>query len=56
MKELSEAIKNTGLTDKEIAKLMRISVPTVYRWRNGINNPHPFVLKGILERLKRMSK
>lgn len=53
--DLQEAIENTGLTDSEIARRLRMPVPTVMRWRNGISRPHDLAVQNLLENLNEMT-
>lgn len=49
--QLQEAIKATGMTDKEIASDLRLSIPTIVRWRTGKDQPHDLMIPGVLSRL-----
>ena len=53
---LQEAVENTGLTDKQIASEIRVSVPTVNRWRTGANSPYKLVIPNLLKRLKKLGE
>lgn len=53
---LQEAVMRTGLSDKKIARIMKISVPTVNRWRTGKNSPHKLAIPGIIRRLEALTK
>ena len=35
----------------EIARLLKVSKPTVDRWISGVNFPHQLVMSGILNKL-----
>ncbi len=39
MRRLGELIEESGCTDKEISKLMGLSVQSVNKWRHGYNFP-----------------
>jgi len=53
MTKLQEAIENSGLSDSEIAPILKLSIPTISRWRAGKNAPLPLAVPGILDRLKK---
>jgi predicted transcriptional regulator len=36
-----ECMGQLNLSDSEVAKTFDVSQPTVTRWRNGLNAPHP---------------
>lgn len=38
-----------GLTDREVAREFSCALPTVQRWRQGINAPHPFMRPHVLK-------
>lgn len=40
------------LSDIEVARLLRLSVPTIVRWRHGISAPHPLARRGVIRRLQ----
>jgi hypothetical protein len=48
---LQIAIENARLTDKELATILRLPIPTITSWREGHNSPHEFMLPGILKLL-----
>ena len=50
-KKVAELIETSGLTDREIAELMHLSVQSINRWRHGKSLPdmeNLFILKQIL--------
>lgn len=49
---IKEAVIASGLTDREIAEGFGTSVPTVKRWREGINEPHPAMHQVVFEWLE----
>lgn len=54
MNELQKAIEKSGLTDKELARVLDISVPTVNRWRTGKNGPHKLALPRLIKEIKEL--
>jgi DNA-binding transcriptional regulator YiaG len=39
--EFVEHLKSSGLNTRELADLLHVSFPTVERWMEGRNCPHP---------------
>lgn len=35
------SMQELNLTDKDVAEMIGVSIPTVERWKNGKNAPHP---------------
>ncbi len=52
MTKLQRAIKETYLDDKTLAKVLKLSVPTIKRWRSGKNRPHKYMLPSLLKSLE----
>ncbi len=50
----SEVVLSLG--DADLARELRISRPTVNRWRSGKNAPHIFMRHGILDWLKKRTR
>ena len=48
----NEVIERKGLTKKQVARRIGISVPHVERWQNGDGQPHPYFRELILEQLE----
>jgi len=44
------------LLDKDIAREFGASRPTVTRWRNGVNAPHPAMRRPVFEWLEKRAK
>lgn len=44
------------LSDADLARELRLSRPTVNRWRSGKNAPHVFMREGILDWLKKRTR
>lgn len=53
-KEVAEAMKM--FTALEIAEYVDVSVPTVRRWADGRNSPHPTMRQLVVDDLQRMRK
>lgn len=49
---LAKALEECGLDDAKLADYLNVSRPTIERWRNKRNYPHPFMIPGILRALK----
>jgi len=49
---LQNVVANSGLTDKELAKLIKVSVPTVNRWRTGKNSPHELMIPNLIKNIR----
>jgi len=47
-----QAVDVLQLLDKDVAREFGASRPTVTRWRNGINAPHPAVRKAVYDWLE----
>ena len=45
-----------NLSDKDVAREFGASRPTVTRWRNGANAPHPAMRKHVYDLLERHAK
>lgn len=41
----------TGYSDKELADMLMVSIPTVVRWRSGANEPHILAVEGIVRKV-----
>ena len=39
-------------TDRDLAKLFSISIPSVNRWKNGSNSPHPLMRRWVYATIK----
>jgi len=50
--EIIDLLNKTNLTDKELAREFKVSVPTIHRWRNNINQPTPLAWDGIKNKLE----
>ncbi len=46
--ELRKAIADSGLEDLEIAQRLKVSGPTVSRWRSGKGAPHKYAIRKVL--------
>ncbi len=45
-----------SLTDDEFARGLKVSRPTVSRWRSGKNAPHPLARPGVIKFLRKRTK
>lgn len=52
MTELQQLIEDSKLTDQQIARQLRLPVPTIKRWRSGESAPHAAMLPGILDEIR----
>ena len=52
---VNRAINLLGLTEKDITAKFGISKPTLERWRNGANAPHPAMRKPIYSYFKEVA-
>lgn len=50
---LARSAQELSLLDKDIARELDASRPTVNRWRSGATSPHPLLRRHIFARLKR---
>lgn len=54
-KILATSEKALNMSDQDLGRAIRVSRPTVTRWRNGKSVPHPLVRKGVIDFLKERS-
>jgi hypothetical protein len=38
-------------TDRELARHLDVSIPSVRRWRDGTTSPHPLMVEFVFEKL-----
>ena len=55
-KLLEQGVEVLHLVDKDIAREFGVSRPTVTRWRNGVNAPHPAMRKPVYTWLEQRVK
>lgn len=53
---LNQGMECLGLFDKDIAHEFNVSRPTVTRWRNGTNAPHPLMRRPVYDRLQQRAQ
>lgn len=53
---LEQGMELLQLTDKDIAREFGVSRPTVTRWRNGANAPHPALRKPVYTWLEQRTR
>lgn len=53
---VSQGVALLQLMDKDIAHEFGVSRPTVTRWRNGANAPHPVMRKHVYDLLERRAR
>ena len=41
-----------GLTDRDLARMFTISIPSATRWKQGVSAPHPLMMKHVYKRYK----
>lgn len=46
---INAVMQEKGFNKRDLTRLFAISIPTVERWMNGINEPHPIMQKAIKE-------
>lgn len=49
---VSQAMKDLGLTEHDVADEFGCSLPTVRRWMSGQNAPHPVMQPHVIEWFK----
>ena len=52
-KRFLEEIEHLQLTDRELARLFDLSVPTIKRWKSGESVPHPFAQDVVFEIIRK---
>lgn len=45
-----------GLSDKDLGKELNVNRPTITRWRNGSNAPHPAMRRIVLDYILKKAK
>lgn len=45
-------LQTCGTCDREVAKLLQVSLPTVQRWAKGETAPHPIARSALIAKLE----
>lgn len=54
--QLTKAVIDTGMTDQEIARALRLSRPTITRYRTGANYPMELMIPRLLKDLAKLKE
>ena len=53
-KQFQYVVANSGLTDDQLARMLKISRPTVKLWRTGENFPHEIIRPKLVSTIRNM--
>lgn len=53
-KLLQNVVANSGLSDDHLARAIKVSRPTVTRWRTGKSAAHDLMVPGVLKKIREM--
>jgi hypothetical protein len=52
--KLELALRGTNIENGDLCRVLGVSRPTVQRWRNGVNEPHPAMWASVFKAISRL--